>query len=338
MGGDLVSIVLCTFNGERFLRAQVESLLAQSHQDIEIIAVDDGSSDATVEMLEAYAAADSRVLLKVRQERRGLAAGIEEGLAIARGDFVALSDQDDIWEAEKLTILLREIKDAAAVYCASALIDESDRPLGRTLLWALGPIEPRAGADPWELFWQNSVSGHALLFRASLIADILPLDSAWMHDHQIGIVAAARGGLRYCDEALVRHRIHRDNYVNRLPERKERRVRGVSAKKEHKIHRRERWRARLVERAEFFASRRLDPRFTSDDVDSLRGAEKRLSRRAFDVGLWWTLIRHRRSLLSRDPRPFNRAFQGAKGRRWYDRGDLSACDSAARVDVRRAQR
>jgi glycosyltransferase involved in cell wall biosynthesis len=337
MGEGLVSIVLCTFNGRRFLEAQVESLLAQGHRRLEIIAVDDASSDGTRECLEAYAAADSRIVLRARKERRGLSAGIEEGLTHANGEYVALSDQDDIWERDKLTILLEEIGEGAAVYCASALIDEHDRPLGRTLLSALGPIEPRSGLDPWELFWQNSVSGHATLFRASLIPHILPLDPALMHDHQIGIVASARGGLRYCDRPLVRHRIHDDNYVNRLPEGRKKIDRDDVQKREHKIHRRERWRKRLVERADFYASRGLDPKFTVDHVDSLRDAQDRLHWKTFDVGLWWTLMRHRRLLLARDPRPLNRAFQGAKGRRWYDRGDLASFDPARPAGITRSE-
>lgn len=336
MGNGLVSIILCTFNGRRFLEAQVDSLLAQSHRNFEIIAVDDASSDGTRECLKAYAAADSRIVLRARTEQRGLPAGIEEGLAHARGEFMALSDQDDIWEADKLTILLEEIRDSAAVYCASALIDEHDRPLGQTLLAALGPIEPRSGDDPWELFSQNSVSGHASLFRATLIPYLVPLDPALMHDHQIGIVASARGGLRYCDRPLVRHRIHDKNYVNRLPESRKKIIRDDLQRREHKIHRRERWRSRLVERADFYAARQLDPRFTADHVDSLRDAHERLDRKTFDVRLWWTLMRHRHRLLARDPRPLNRAFQGAKGRRWYDRGDLPSLDPAGPIGITRS--
>lgn len=333
----LVSIILCTYNGRRFLAAQLESLLAQSHVRIEIIAVDDASSDGTRELLEAHAAADQRIVLTTRREQRGLIAGVEEGLYHARGEFVALADQDDVWERDKISVLLQEIGDAAAVYCASALIDEQDRPLGRTLLSALGHIVPAGGTNPWALFLHNSVSGHATLFRASLSPHLLPLDPALMHDHQIGIVATARGGLRYCDRALVRHRIHDQNHVNRLPESRLRSARDDKQRRRHKLRRLERRRATLLARAAYYSARAFDPGFGERQVKPLYRAEQRFEGKTFDLRLWWTLIRHRQRFFAGVDRPFHRAFQTAKGRRWYDRKARGPATSDPALGATRAE-
>jgi glycosyltransferase involved in cell wall biosynthesis len=94
-----VSVVLCLYNGERFLTATLNSLFQQSYSDFELIVVDDGSIDRSTEIVERNS--DSRIRL-IRQQRQGAAAALDAGLQAARGEYIALLDQDDLWMKDKL--------------------------------------------------------------------------------------------------------------------------------------------------------------------------------------------------------------------------------------------
>jgi len=210
----LVSIIMTTYNGQRFLASQLDSLLRQSQSDFELIVADDCSTDATVDLLNAHAAKDQRIRVFVNPSNLGVSGNLEHALGRARGEFIAISDQDDIWEDRKLEVLLQNIGNAAAIYSDSRLIDECARPLELTLVQRLGVRKPISGHQAIELLWKNCVSGHALLFRRQLLSSILPFDPCMMFDHQIAFIAAITDGLVYIDEPLVQHRIHGMNQTN----------------------------------------------------------------------------------------------------------------------------
>jgi glycosyltransferase involved in cell wall biosynthesis len=96
-----VSVLLCIHNAERFLASALDSALAQSYSDFELVAVDDGSVDGSVRIVESYR--DSRVRL-IRQDPQGAASALDTALCAARGEFVALLDHDDLWTNDKLAI------------------------------------------------------------------------------------------------------------------------------------------------------------------------------------------------------------------------------------------
>jgi len=99
MNEPVVSVILCVYNDAEFLAATLDSALAQTYSAFELIIVDDGSTDGSPELLDKCA--DPRVRM-IRQENRGAAAALQSGIEIARGKYVALLDQDDLWEREKL--------------------------------------------------------------------------------------------------------------------------------------------------------------------------------------------------------------------------------------------
>ncbi|HEX6644676.1 MAG TPA: glycosyltransferase family A protein [Gemmatimonadales bacterium] len=102
MSQPLVSVVIPVFNGERFIAAAVESVLAQPHRPLEVIVVDDGSTDGTPRVLESFGASVRRI----RQANAGPAAARNAGLALCEGDFIAFNDADDLWVGEKLDVQL----------------------------------------------------------------------------------------------------------------------------------------------------------------------------------------------------------------------------------------
>ena len=219
----LISIALCTCNGERFLREQLDSLLAQDHVNLEIVAVDDASTDGTPAILEACAARDPRVRLFRNAANLGFRRNFQEAIGRCRGDFIAPCDQDDVWRPDKLRLLLEAIGDAAAAYCDSELVDGQGRPLGLRLSdkRVMGPID-----DPLRLALQNCVSGHAMLFRRSLVARALPIPDGLFHDWWLALVAAGSGGIAHRPEPLVQYRQHRQAATDMAGLRRSARPRG----------------------------------------------------------------------------------------------------------------
>ncbi|TBR11365.1 MAG: glycosyltransferase family 2 protein [Lysobacter sp.] len=202
-----VSIALSTYNGERYLRQQLESLLAQRGVGIEIVAVDDGSTDGSISILEEYAARDSRLRWEPNATNLGPTASFERALALCSGEWLAPCDQDDVWHPDKLRTLVDAIGDADLAYCDSAYIDAAGGSIGQCLSDATAM---REGRDPRLFFFANSVSGHATLLRRSLYEAARPFPGQVFHDWWLAIVAAGRNGVHYVPQPLVDFRRHAD--------------------------------------------------------------------------------------------------------------------------------
>ena len=307
-----ISIVLPTHNGERFLRAQLDSILAQSVRDFELIAVDDASVDGSFGILQAYARRDGRIAVSRNERNLGQSANLGALFARARAPWIAIADQDDIWHPQKIEKLLDCANGKAAAYCNSDLIDDLDRSLGLTLMDVLGVDTPASGNDPLKLLWKNCVSGHALVFRRDLCAAFLPFSVELPYDQQIAILAMAGGGLAYCAEALVRHRLHDNNLCNRSllqkPLQNARRRTSREMLLRRRLHRR-----KLMARIVFFEHKNLIPAQWRHVVNS-----DRLDQKWFDLGLFRFVLLHPELFTQRKRhRRLHVAFKFAKGAVWY---------------------
>lgn len=211
-----ITIILTTYNGENYLREQLDSILGQTLRDFELLVGDDVSSDGTLAILSEYALLDQRIQFSANTVNLGVTKNIESLLCKASGQFIAIADQDDIWYPQKLEIMLRELGSASAVYCDSLLIDKNGEDLGKTLLQRIDVVQPVSGCNPVQLLNRNCVSGHALLLHRKLLSFALPLSPGLMFDHQLALSAAAQHGLKYFPEVLLMHRMHDHNLNNRL--------------------------------------------------------------------------------------------------------------------------
>ena len=127
IGQDLaprVSVALCVHNGAAFLREQVESVLAQSEPRLEVIAVDDASTDGSAALLHDYAARDARLRVVANPHNHGPSRSFERAMALGTAPFIAPCDQDDIWHPHKLARLLASIGAHDLAYADSAYVDE----------------------------------------------------------------------------------------------------------------------------------------------------------------------------------------------------------------------
>ena len=125
----LVSVVMPAYNAARFLRQAVDSVLAQTYGNLELIIVDDCSTDDTLQIMQEYAARDSRVRVIAGEENQGVARVRNRGIQAARGAYIALLDSDDVWVETKLEKQIRLMQETKAqiAYCSVDFVDENDQ-------------------------------------------------------------------------------------------------------------------------------------------------------------------------------------------------------------------
>ncbi|HXB06212.1 MAG TPA: glycosyltransferase family 2 protein [Puia sp.] len=203
-----VSVVLGTYNGEAHLREQLDSLLAQTYSPLEIIAIDDGSSDATVAILKEYASRDSRIRVVVNENNLGFIRNFEKGCSLAAGRWISLCDQDDYWMPEKIEKMVEAIGEYPMVYCDSVLCDERLLPLGDRIS---DLVHYQSFDDPRQLCVFSRMYGHATLITRQLFERSRPFLKEVPHDGWLAYHATLYGGVLYLPEVLVKYRQHAGN-------------------------------------------------------------------------------------------------------------------------------
>ena len=210
----LISVVLCTYNGERFLREQMDSLLKQTWKPLEIIVSDDASSDGTKSILEGYAGHD-HIKTFYQSKNIGLSANFAFATAQATGTFIAFCDQDDIWLSHKIKTLYDNIGAHALVYSNSLMINEAGEPLGKTLA---DLRHMYTGTDSRGAILYTVVSGHTMLITRALCQHALPIPKEIQHDHWLAFAGIIHGGIKYHDEILTHYRRHAATATEVLPQ------------------------------------------------------------------------------------------------------------------------
>jgi glycosyltransferase involved in cell wall biosynthesis len=208
----LVTVALAAHNGEAFLDAQLDSVLGQKGVRLEVIAIDDASRDGTRGVLDRHARSDTRIRVFANETNLGATKSFERAMSLAKGDFIAPSDQDDIWLQHKLERLVAAIGAADIAYCDSELIDADGTPLGRRISSRTKMMQ---GGRPLRFVLRNTVSGHAMLFRRDLFDIARPFPGNLYHDWWLALAAASRQGIVYVDEPLVQFRRH-ENTISKL--------------------------------------------------------------------------------------------------------------------------
>src|SRR5277367_1671319 len=112
----LVSIALCTYNGAKYLAQQLDTLVDQTYLHIEIIVVDDCSTDETFVILKVYASKYPQFKLYQNKKNLGFTANFERAVTLCNGELIALCDQDDLWHAEKIELQVNAIADNVFIY------------------------------------------------------------------------------------------------------------------------------------------------------------------------------------------------------------------------------
>ena len=217
----MISVALTTYNGERFLREQIDSILEQSISDIELVVCDDCSTDSTWDTLTDYQAKDPRIRIYRNERTLGFRDNFVKAISLCEGDYVALSDQDDIWMPNHLELLLDTIGDNMLACGNSLLVDENNKELGLTLLQQEGIIRlPKKSLDIalMAMLNHNPFQGAAMMFRKEFISYAVPLpNEADYHDVWFAALASMMDSFVYVNIPIVRYRMHGDNISGEHP-------------------------------------------------------------------------------------------------------------------------
>lgn len=224
----LIDILMATYNGERFIGEQIESIQGQTYQNWRLLVSDDCSCDATLDVVRRYAAEDSRIRIVSEGVRYGGAK--ENFFALMRkadASYVMFCDQDDVWRSDKIAVEISVLLDSEARYGSSrpimahsnlALIDGDGRNLGLTMRDLIVDVDMRF-ASPAQLMFTNVAAGCTMVMNRSCLDESLKancLDSVYMHDWWVTLVACMLGRRVYIDESLVFYRQHENNVVGAL--------------------------------------------------------------------------------------------------------------------------
>jgi len=212
-----ISIALCTYNGARFLKAQLDSYLGQTRLPDELLACDDGSGDETLAILHDF---ERRAPFPVRivqnQTRLGSTKNFEKAIGLCTGDVIATSDQDDVWLPEKLALseaALARNPRSGLVFTNADVVDDALRPRGHRLWDAIrfGPLaqrQVRQGRSFEALLRQWVVTGATMMFRARFRGFVLPIPEIWVHDAWIAFIIGAMAPVEFIEHSTVKYRQH----------------------------------------------------------------------------------------------------------------------------------
>lgn len=202
----MISVCLASYNGGKYLREQVESILGQLKPSDELIISDDGSQDETLSIINSFK--DSRIILVLNQGEHGVNANFENALRHAKGDFIFLSDQDDVWLPEKITECLRILKKKDLVIHDCYITDDKLKITSKSLL-----TELKAKKGIFNNIRKNAFTGCCMAFSRRVLDKSLPFPKSklFYHDQWIGLMATLYFTTEFYNKPLIYFRRH---YLN----------------------------------------------------------------------------------------------------------------------------
>jgi hypothetical protein len=212
MGQPQVSVVIPVWNGERYLREAIESLLGQNLKSLEIVVIDDGSTDGTSAILQEYA---NNALIRIhRQTNQGLVAALNTGLRIAQSNYIARLDADDVCMPGRLAAQLRYLEghpDVLAVGGALEMIDEHGRSKGRRA-YPVGQIAATSG-----MLKGCTLAHPAVMMRKDAVQKVGGYRAVFRHaeDYDLWLRLIERGPVDNLAEILIKYRIHPESVTQK---------------------------------------------------------------------------------------------------------------------------
>jgi len=210
----MISVALATYNGEKYIREQINSILNQTYKDFELVICDDCSTDSTVKILENYLKNDKRIKLFLNKNNLGFKKNFERVISFCHGEFIAFSDQDDIWQPWKLEKELQLITNKDLVCTNALMVDANGKSLGYTMKEVVGySYFPKSKEDQFLFLLQrNIVQGSTILARTEFLRKWIPIPAAFtFHDYYFALVACIENGIAYLNECSIFYRQHTNN-------------------------------------------------------------------------------------------------------------------------------
>lgn len=205
-----ISVAMVTYNGEKYIEEQLDSILVNLGADDEVVISDDGSTDATVSILSSYSQKDRRIHLQ-KGPGKGVKANVENALRACRGEYIFLADQDDIWKPDKVSIVMEVFgKEQATVVVHDAVVMDGD--CRKVVLDSFYSLKG-SGSGALKNIWRNTYIGCCMAFRRELLDKVLPIPSyIEMHDQWIGVLNdLLKNKTCFLTDKLLYYRRHGNN-------------------------------------------------------------------------------------------------------------------------------
>jgi len=200
----MISVCIATYNGELFIRKQLNSILKQLDENDEVIISDDCSSDSTLEIIRSFN--DGRIKLFTNSRFKSLVFNFENALKQSKGDIIFISDQDDVWVDDKVKLYMEKFESADFVFSNVSIIDENDSIVKSKLL----NLIPHH--DLFTLIVSNHVIGSTIAIKRNLLIKALPFPKRIpMHDQWLAVIAVFYGKISYIEAPMLFYRRHLGN-------------------------------------------------------------------------------------------------------------------------------
>lgn len=215
-----IDILMATYNGEKYLREQIDSILNQTFKDFNLIICDDCSKDSTWEILQEYEKKDSRVKIIKNEKNLGYNKNFEKLLSYVQSEYFMLSDQDDFWMENKVEESYRKIteEDLNLVCSDLEVVDENLNTI-HSSMWEFWPDyniknKIKKSNDYRSCLMTNCVTGCTTIINSKLISELIPLPGyPIVHDWWIALVAGSKGPIGYIEKPLIKYRQHGHNQI-----------------------------------------------------------------------------------------------------------------------------
>ncbi|RZV51485.1 MAG: glycosyltransferase family 2 protein [Pseudomonadales bacterium] len=208
-----ISVAMATYNGQRFVAEQLDSILNQTLQPLEVVICDDSSSDQTVKVISSI---ESKIVRVYENDvNLGYIKNFEKACSLCNGDYIALADQDDIWEPTKLEVLASKLRALSAdgIFSDALLIDDTGNVLDGTLWNTIKYQHTETALDKRFFYLGRCVTGCTSIFKRSLIDIARPFPSVMPHDWWLAYVSASHNALYSVPLKLQRYRLHGGNAI-----------------------------------------------------------------------------------------------------------------------------
>ncbi|NBH67237.1 glycosyltransferase family 2 protein [Phocaeicola sartorii] len=201
----MVSVCIASYNGCKYMKEQLISILSQLSCDDEIIVSDDGSCDGTLEIVSNME--DSRIKEVLNIEKHGVVPNFENAIKYASGDYIFLCDQDDLWVENKVKTCVEALQSVDLVVHNSLLMD------------GVGNVSDidffslrKSTAGYWKNLYKNSFIGCCMAFRREILDYVLPFpEHILWHDMWIGLMVEKKGKTMFIEDKLLYYRRHDNN-------------------------------------------------------------------------------------------------------------------------------
>ena len=217
---DKIDVLMATYNGQKFLKEQIDSILNQTYSDFRLIISDDCSKDETRQILEEYEKKDKRIEVYLQKKNLGYVKNFEFLLTKVENNIYMLSDQDDVWNSTKIEHTYNKLKetDSDLVFTDLEVVDENLKTLYLSFndYMKLSRKIKKYKNDYRLQYLYNCVTGCTLMSKKKFLNLILPLptDSKYaIHDTWIACTIANNGKIEYLDEKTIKYRQHGNNQV-----------------------------------------------------------------------------------------------------------------------------